>query len=177
MEKDNNDKRNKIYSSFTSFSRVCHSDPQNPGRMICKEIDNTNGEKNTKEFVYDNKGLQELNNFGSEHHSMFSQIKDLLNRRNNFKENDPIDNKHNWNNQINHSSNIIPKHIEDLFGFNDPFFTEITSFDIDESFDNLVDLNNLFFNRYEPQMRNLNMSNKQERQRPDTYHNYKVYDV
>jgi len=181
MDKNNNDndRRNKTYSTFASFSRVCHSDPQNPGRMICKEVDNTNGEKNTKEFIYDRNGLQDLNKFGSEHNSMFSHIKELFNRRNNFS-NEQITQRPNWDNQLN-SSSIIPRHFEDFFGFNNPLFTEFTSFDIDNSFDNdLISLNDLFFNRNQSHLYNMgnqNMNNKKERQRPDTFHNYKVYDV
>lgn len=31
------------YVKSQSFSRVCHSDPENPGKMICKETNNSQG--------------------------------------------------------------------------------------------------------------------------------------
>lgn len=40
-----------IKSSYKSFSKVCHSDEKNPGRMICKEYSDENGKKVEKEFI------------------------------------------------------------------------------------------------------------------------------
>lgn len=168
MDKDN-DKRNKVYSSYVTFSRVCHSDPNNPGKMICKEVDSTNGEKHSKEFTYDIKnGNSEYNNLGSDNHhnSVFSQISNMFNNR-----------AHTKSEHINHPSIIIPRNFEELFGFNDPFFNDFSFFD--DSLDDLMGLNDLLFNRYQlynPNTMNQEMNYK-ERKRPETYHNYKVYDV
>jgi len=70
---NSNNNRN-FKSSFKSFSRVCYNDPQNPGKMICKESENNNGNKNMREFISDleNKEIMNMN---------------MNNRRNNMNNN------------------------------------------------------------------------------------------
>lgn len=46
-----NDNNNSYFnSSYKTFSKVCRSDPENPGRMICKEVGDDNGKKVEKEY-------------------------------------------------------------------------------------------------------------------------------
>jgi hypothetical protein len=66
----NDENNNGFYqSSFSSFSKVCYSDPNNPGKMICKESRNNNGNSNTNEYSYDISRANNSNEFTNQNQS------------------------------------------------------------------------------------------------------------
>lgn len=72
MKGNNDDNQNRFnyQSNFSSFSKVCYSDPNNPGKMICKETNNTNGNQNEKEYSIDMQNNRRFDN--RENYNQFS---------------------------------------------------------------------------------------------------------
>jgi hypothetical protein len=92
QEKDNNLEYSKgggggsggAFFRTNVYSKQCYSDPQNPGKMICKETSNSSGYdpfnqqnnfQNSKENVY----TQEFNNNGYNNRSSFSKTDPSIN--------------------------------------------------------------------------------------------------
>lgn len=57
-----------IKSSYKTYSKVCQSDENNPGRMICKEYGDENGKKIEKEYIKEipNYKRNEISNFNTQ---------------------------------------------------------------------------------------------------------------
>lgn len=132
-------------SNFKSYSRVCYSDPNQQGKMICKEDENINGNRNHKEIIYDTKSnTSNIVNNQSENQnqpgfvpflkSLFnrshSQDNDQYANHSQYNRNDRNDSNHNHYPQynrvfeINHMNNMNNQMGNDFFNhvFSDPFF-------------------------------------------------------
>lgn len=191
-------------SNFKSYSRVCYSDPNQPGRMICKEDENINGNRNHKEIIYNTKSntsdiINQVEN-QQQQVGFVPFLKSLFNRNsqhNDYSQSQSQDNSHsnqshshshsNHNqypeynrifeiNQMNQIGNELLNHF-----FSDPFFNKDP---IDSLMNNIereffIDLGNFSNNNH--YINNNNKHNNKdftnERKRPSTYNNIKVYDV
>lgn len=89
---NNTNSNNYVKSNFASYSKICYSDPNNPGKMICKESSDNNGNKHNKEYVYDRNSNNYTNLPISEE---FNRYNNNFNNSNYYNENN--NNKNNNN--------------------------------------------------------------------------------
>jgi len=202
MSRSNNDNDNPSYirrSNFKTYSRVCYSDPNQPGKMICKEDENINGNRNHKEVVYNTnshtnqyQNTQNIENIEN-NHGFIPFLKTLFKRNDDYSQSTNQSQNHNINSNYHHNNNHINNQLfemnqigNDIFNsfFSDPFFRDpidslINNFDrefvIDFGNYNNHNYHNNYHNYDNTDNRGFNSSS--QRKRPSNYNNIKVYDV
>ncbi len=151
------DKRNHTKTSFSSYSKVCYSDPKNPGKMICKESNNKDGNKQVKEYFFDTNEQISINSNNNSFTDLFSNF---------FRK--PIERKDVHNLEENDIRNLLTMQ-EQIVNkmFNESPLVSI----LFPSENNIIFDDHLFFDNTNDYFK------KVQKKRPDVYHSYKIYEV
>lgn len=144
------DRRNHTKTSFSSYSKVCYSDPKNPGKMICKESNNKDGNKQVKEYLFD---TNEQIPIHSNNNSFKNYISNFFGK--------PIERR-----EINYSEE---NDIQNILDLQEQLVNKM--FNESPLFSMLFPLqNNIIFDEK-------NILMEEPKKRPDVYHSYKIYEV
>ncbi len=149
------ERKNHMKSSYSSYSKVCYSDLNNPGKMICKERNNNNGNKQVKEYLYDSK---EQNVNDTKNNSFSHYITNLFRKPIDIKEVKSIE-----EDEIQHMIALQEQMINKMFNE-----SPLVSLMFPTQNYTIFNENDYFENR---------RYKEEPKKRPEVYHSYKIYEV